>query len=341
MKFSDWVSFSLLILSSIGIAVASGSADETLVYHFNQDTAKGDVSQVSNNETIAYLCDRLGVSSLLQLGDFVNKNDVIKFLGEHNKNTNMNLNSRPLLVMTVEGKDEKLLTRKPSFTVKDSDMSLLTDNLPLKLAKKSRELIASSHFSDSDNKIDKLADLVKGQSNDIFNFESLENNRQVYIYSSKAEKVSEEKLNDMSESMEIIVIETHPDVSSNNKESQVKQFSNSFSKRDKKGSASSCFDSEENCQVGTSNCNSHGVCSKIKSKCWACVCSPSVNETTSQTTNWSGFDCGKRDISSTANLLLWSSLTILIMIVGGIKLLYSIGNEPLPGVLDAASTMKS
>lgn len=106
-------------------------------------------------------------------------------------------------------------------------------------------------------------------------------------------------------------------------------------KKDKSKNAN-CFDSEENCQVSTSNCNSHGVCSKA-SGCWSCVCSSSFNKTLSKTTNWSGFDCSKKDISSSANLLLWSSLAILILFGAGIKLLMSVGDEPLPGVLDATS----
>lgn len=109
-------------------------------------------------------------------------------------------------------------------------------------------------------------------------------------------------------------------------------------KKSSKGAKPSyCFESEEDCQVNTSNCHSHGICSKFSKECWSCVCSSSFNDTSSKTTNWSGFDCSKKDISSSANLLLWSGLTILIMFASGIKLLMSIGNEPLPGVLDATS----
>lgn len=96
----------------------------------------------------------------------------------------------------------------------------------------------------------------------------------------------------------------------------------------------SCFETEEACQIGTLNCNSHGICSKMSSKCWSCICSSSFNKTTSKTTNWSGYDCSKKDVSSVANLLLWSSITIFFMFAGGVKFLMSIGDEPLPGILD-------
>lgn len=105
-------------------------------------------------------------------------------------------------------------------------------------------------------------------------------------------------------------------------------------------SSNSCFDSEEACQVSTSNCNSHGVCSKVKDKCWSCMCSATHNKTTSKTTTWSGFDCGKKDISSEANLFLWTSLVLAVITISGVKLLKSIGDEPLTGVLDSNSGQK-
>lgn len=94
-----------------------------------------------------------------------------------------------------------------------------------------------------------------------------------------------------------------------------------------------CFSTEEACQVSTSNCNSHGVCSKVSS-CWSCLCSPTFNKTTLKTTKWAGSDCGKKNVSAEANLFLWTTLFLLVLLVGGIKLLVSIGEEPLPNVLD-------
>lgn len=105
-------------------------------------------------------------------------------------------------------------------------------------------------------------------------------------------------------------------------------------------SSNSCFDSEEACQVSTSNCNSHGVCSKVKDKCWLCMCSATHNKTTSKTTTWSGFDCGKKDISSEANLFLWTSLALAVITISGVRLLKSIGDEPLTGLLDSNSGQK-
>lgn len=104
--------------------------------------------------------------------------------------------------------------------------------------------------------------------------------------------------------------------------------------------ATGCFTNEESCQVSTSNCNSHGVCTKVKAKCWQCLCSASFDKEKSKTTKWSGLDCGKKDVSSEAHLLLWTTLSLLVAFAGGIKLLVSVGSESLPGVLDAATTKK-
>lgn len=108
----------------------------------------------------------------------------------------------------------------------------------------------------------------------------------------------------------------------------------------KASSSGFCFSSEEACQASTSNCNSHGVCSKVKSKCWSCLCSPTFDKKKSKTTRWAGVDCGKKQISSEANLLLWTGVALLVLIAGGIKLLYEVGTESLPGVLDAATSVK-
>lgn len=107
----------------------------------------------------------------------------------------------------------------------------------------------------------------------------------------------------------------------------------------KASSGPACFSSEDACKVGTSSCNSHGQCSKV-GECWSCVCAATHNDDKSKTTYWSGFDCGKKDISSEANLFLFSTLGLLVLFIGGIQLLYSVGNESLPGVLGAATASK-
>ncbi|KAK6205294.1 uncharacterized protein RJT21DRAFT_14674 [Scheffersomyces amazonensis] len=102
------------------------------------------------------------------------------------------------------------------------------------------------------------------------------------------------------------------------------------------------FASEESCQTSTNSCEGHGECIQVgddNSK-WLCSCSSTFNKSTQKTTVWTGYNCGKKDISAQANLLLWSSLALLLILVGGVQLLISMGNEPLPGVLEAATIPK-
>lgn len=99
----------------------------------------------------------------------------------------------------------------------------------------------------------------------------------------------------------------------------------------------SCFSEESECQAATDNCNQHGVCTKVRSKCWQCLCSATYDKKTFKTTKWTGFDCSKKDIAAQTQLLLWSSIGLLVALVGGIKLLFSIGNDSLPGVLEVAT----
>ncbi|KAI5959807.1 uncharacterized protein KGF55_005039 [Candida pseudojiufengensis] len=102
------------------------------------------------------------------------------------------------------------------------------------------------------------------------------------------------------------------------------------------------YGTKQACEVGTNNCNSHGECTQLKNKEeWSCLCSSSFNKTTSKTTNWVGSDCNKKDVSVPANLFLWTTIALVLLIAGGINLLASVGTDPLPGVLDAATLSPS
>ena len=92
------------------------------------------------------------------------------------------------------------------------------------------------------------------------------------------------------------------------------------------------------CEVATNKCNSHGKCTQVGDN-WACQCEPSFNKTTSK------LQLGlvmivPKDVSVEANLFLWTSIALVVILVGGIQLMFGIGNDPLPGVLDAATIPK-
>ena len=149
-------------------------------------------------------------------------------------------------------------------------------------------------------------------------------------------------LEDLSQDFDMIVFvsssKSAPDAEKFSKrDSELKEI---FKRVESGKKAGSCFTTEEACQVSTSNCNSHGVCTKLYKDCWSCLCSPTFDKKLQKTTKWSGYDCNKKNIAAEANLFLWTGLALLIFFVGGIKLLVSVGNEPLPGVLDAATMGK-
>ncbi|OBA20952.1 hypothetical protein METBIDRAFT_42229 [Metschnikowia bicuspidata var. bicuspidata NRRL YB-4993] len=109
-----------------------------------------------------------------------------------------------------------------------------------------------------------------------------------------------------------------------------------FSKRGTSG-ANSCFANEAECDASTKSCSGHGSCTNVQEGCWQCLCSATQDKKTSKTTKWAGYDCSKKDIAAQAHLLLWTSVVLLATLVGGVKLLFGVGSDALPGVLQAAT----
>lgn len=122
-----------------------------------------------------------------------------------------------------------------------------------------------------------------------------------------------------------------------------KELADVFAVFSKRGAvaAKSCFSDEEACVSATNSCSGHGACSKVQSNCWQCACKPTYDKKQSKTTIWAGYDCSKKNIAAQANLLLWTSVALLLTLVGGVKLLFSIDSQPLPGVLEAATVKRS
>lgn len=95
--------------------------------------------------------------------------------------------------------------------------------------------------------------------------------------------------------------------------------------------AASLFESESQCVKTTHNCSSHGTCIKGGSG-WACACTPTKHH--GYTSYWGGSACEKRDVSWQFNLLLWTTVGILVAAGGSVGLLFSIDSEELPGILN-------
>jgi hypothetical protein len=111
-----------------------------------------------------------------------------------------------------------------------------------------------------------------------------------------------------------------------------------------------CYSSLDDCNKGTRNCSSRGTCglkhhlgnassADGERACFACSgCTPDVIQMPGggkKTTYWGGAACHKQDVS--IPFLLLAVLTILMAgaVTWGIGLLYSVGQEELPGVLAA------
>lgn len=117
-----------------------------------------------------------------------------------------------------------------------------------------------------------------------------------------------------------------------------------------------CHASKDACQASTNNCSGHGTCfQKFSSKnnkkgaCFTCACTL-TNETFSYADNkkhgftlqsWGGAACQKRDVSSPFWLIAISTIFLVGIASWGIGLMYSIGEEKLPGVIGAGVSSKS
>lgn len=111
-----------------------------------------------------------------------------------------------------------------------------------------------------------------------------------------------------------------------------------------------CFTSFNSCVTATSNCTGHGVCvdkyaaSRDDGKegdrqCFVCSCKSTRSypekEDDDQHTHWGGAYCQKIDISSPFWLLVGTSVLLVGIVAGSIGLLFSVGEEKLPGVIGA------
>ena len=109
-----------------------------------------------------------------------------------------------------------------------------------------------------------------------------------------------------------------------------------------------CHVNYKACVAATNNCTGHGSCFKKYQAapgkdgdngkaCYACGCTPSIVETggSKKTIRWGGSACQKKDVSSSFFLLAGMTVFLAGAVAWGIGLLYTIGQEELPGVIGA------
>lgn len=115
-----------------------------------------------------------------------------------------------------------------------------------------------------------------------------------------------------------------------------------------------CFPSLKSCTTGTDSCSGHGECvDKYRrgnasssddtpaASCFACVCRPSVVDREGaqtkgrKTIQWGGTMCQKEDVSVQFWMLAGFTITIVGAVSFAISMLFSVGEETLPGVIGA------
>ncbi|KAJ5612409.1 hypothetical protein N7510_005603 [Penicillium lagena] len=107
-----------------------------------------------------------------------------------------------------------------------------------------------------------------------------------------------------------------------------------------------CHASNSSCVEATNNCSGHGHCYKKSGSgnsgagdsCYACRCTETVvkkDDGTTETIQWGGSACQKRDISSPFFLIAGVSILVVAMVSSAIGMLFSVGQQELPSVIGA------
>ena len=108
-----------------------------------------------------------------------------------------------------------------------------------------------------------------------------------------------------------------------------------------------CYSSLESCTDATNNCSGHGECLRkygpekgaSGAECFACGCIASFEK--NKTTYWGGAACQKEDVSSQFWILAGFSVLLMGLVGWAIGMMFSIGNEKLPGVIGAGVAPKT
>jgi len=108
----------------------------------------------------------------------------------------------------------------------------------------------------------------------------------------------------------------------------------------------SCYSTFDKCMDVSNSCSGHGECVNKYSasskpegsrKCFACVCKATIVKSPQghKMVHWGGNMCQKKDISVQFWLIAGFSITIVGAVTFAIGLLFSVGEETLPGVIGA------
>ncbi|KAG8157471.1 hypothetical protein KVR01_012855 [Diaporthe batatas] len=123
-------------------------------------------------------------------------------------------------------------------------------------------------------------------------------------------------------------------------------FANSNNKKGDKMNLG-CFSSLNSCAAATGNCTGHGACvdkyavpgqGSGEKVCFVCSCLSTKkfpDREDSKHVHWGGAYCQKIDVSSPFWLIATTTVVLIGLVGGCIAMLFSIGEEKLPGVIGA------
>ncbi|KAG5994516.1 hypothetical protein E4U43_003216 [Claviceps pusilla] len=109
------------------------------------------------------------------------------------------------------------------------------------------------------------------------------------------------------------------------------------------GRIAACYESLSACNEATRNCTGHGMCkdkyanadgTKAAASCFACHCQ-ATREEGKGVKHWGGPSCAKQDVSVPFWLFAGFTLAMVGILSMSVGLLYSVGEEKLPGVIGA------
>lgn len=141
--------------------------------------------------------------------------------------------------------------------------------------------------------------------------------------------------------------------SSSTPSSQVTQYTAPNSSEPILGAPKVCYSSIDDCNNSTNTCSGHGKCYKKSGAdqggCFACQCAPTRRDFTVGESEqkaftldyWGGAACQKEDVSGPFWLLATFSIVMVGLVAWGISMLFSIGEEKLPGVIGAGVSSKA
>lgn len=114
-----------------------------------------------------------------------------------------------------------------------------------------------------------------------------------------------------------------------------------------------CYITQEACNNGTNSCSGHGQCYKKTGQntgkpCFACFCTPTEDRfeqgddkiPSYRIIYWGGAACQKKDVSGPFWLFAIFTVVLVGLVSWAIGMLFSIGEEKLPGVIGAGVSSK-